>query len=95
MLVVESFGQSCGLLRAATGSAGELRADGKVPVVAKLAGVRFVGEVAAGEELEHQVELLVRTGEGAVFSGRTLVAGQPVIEVSRVVAALAQPPTYP
>jgi 3-hydroxymyristoyl/3-hydroxydecanoyl-(acyl carrier protein) dehydratase len=92
VLVLESFGQACGLLRAATGAPGEPRVEGKVPVAAKLAGVRFVGEVAPGEELEHHVDLLVRTGEGAVFGGTTVVAGRPVMEVRRVVAALAPSP---
>jgi len=88
-LIVESFCQACGLLRAATGSADEPRDDTKVPVVAKLAGLRFFGEAAPGDLLEHQVQLLVRTGEGAVFSGQTMVAGRVVLQVVRVVAARA------
>jgi 3-hydroxymyristoyl/3-hydroxydecanoyl-(acyl carrier protein) dehydratase len=85
-LIVESFCQACGLLRAAT-SAGEPRDETKVPVVAKLAGLRFTGEAAPGDLLEHQVRLVVRTGEGAVFSGQTVVAGRVVLQVGRVVAA--------
>ncbi len=93
LLVVESFCQSCGLLRAATGTAGEPRDETKVPVVAKLAGLRFTGEAAPGDLLEHYVKLVVRTGEGAVFSGQTVVAGRVVLEVARVVAALAPLPS--
>ena len=89
-LIVESFCQACGLLRAATGPAGEPRDETKVPVVAKLAGLRFTGDAAPGDLLEHRVQLVVRTGEGAVFSGQTVVAGRVVLQVSRVVAALAQ-----
>jgi 3-hydroxyacyl-[acyl-carrier-protein] dehydratase len=89
MLIVESFCQSCGLLRAATAPSGELREEGKAPVVAKLAGVRVLGEAGPGDLLEHDVELVVRMDEGAVFAGHTAVAGRVVIEVKRVVAALA------
>jgi 3-hydroxyacyl-[acyl-carrier-protein] dehydratase len=88
-LIVESFCQACGLLRAATGSVGEPRNESKVPVVAKLAGLRFLGEATPGDLLEHQVQLVVRTGEGAVFSGQTMVARRVVLQVARVVAARA------
>ena len=89
LLVVESFCQSCGLLRAATSTADEPRDESKVPVVAKLAGLRFTGEAAPGDLLEHHVKLVVRTGEGAVFSGQTVVARRTVLQVGRVVAAVA------
>jgi 3-hydroxymyristoyl/3-hydroxydecanoyl-(acyl carrier protein) dehydratase len=92
MLIVESFCQSCGLLRAATVPAGEARDEGKAPVVAKLAGLRVLGEAGPGDRLEHQVELVVRTDDGAVFAGYTAVAGRVVLEVKRVVAALAPVP---
>jgi 3-hydroxyacyl-[acyl-carrier-protein] dehydratase len=88
-LIVESFCQACGLLRAASGSVGEPRDETKVPVVAKLAGLRFLGDAVPGDLLEHQVQLVVRTGEGAVFSGQTVVAGRVVLQVGRVVAATA------
>lgn len=89
MLIVESFCQACGLLRAATGPAREPREGTKVPVVAKLAGLRFTGDAEPGDLLEHHVQLVVRTGEGAVFSGQTTVAGRTVLRVGRVIAALA------
>jgi 3-hydroxyacyl-[acyl-carrier-protein] dehydratase len=88
-LIVESFCQACGLLRAASGSVGEPRDQTKVPVVAKLAGLRFFGDAAPGDLLEHQVQLVVRTGDGAVFSGQAVVAGRVVLQVDRVVAATA------
>jgi 3-hydroxyacyl-[acyl-carrier-protein] dehydratase len=88
--LAESFCQACGLLRAATGPASEPDDDTKVPVVAKLAGLRFTGDVAPGDLLEHRVQLVVRTGEGAVFSGQTVVAGRAVLQVARVVAARAE-----
>jgi 3-hydroxymyristoyl/3-hydroxydecanoyl-(acyl carrier protein) dehydratase len=88
-LIIESFCQACGLLRAATGPAGELRDETKVPVVAKLAGLRFTGDATPGDLLEHNVQLVVRTAQGAVFSGQTVVAGRVVLQVARVVAALA------
>ena len=92
-LIVESFCQACGLLRAATGPAGEPRDETKVPVVAKLAGLRLLGEAAPGDLLEHHVQLVVRTKEGAVFSGQTVVAGRVVLQVGRVVAATTPLPS--
>ena len=88
-LMVESFCQACGLLRATSGSVGEPRDQTKLPVVAKLAGLRFLGDAVPGDLLEHQVQLVVRTGEGAVFSGQSVVAGRVVLQLSRVVAATA------
>jgi 3-hydroxymyristoyl/3-hydroxydecanoyl-(acyl carrier protein) dehydratase len=88
-LVLESFCQACGLLRAATAKTGEARDATKVPVMAKLAGLRLLGEAVPGAELEHHVELVVRAPEGAVFSGRTESAGRVLLEVARVIAALA------
>jgi 3-hydroxymyristoyl/3-hydroxydecanoyl-(acyl carrier protein) dehydratase len=86
-LIIESFCQACGLLRASSESASEPRDESKLPVVAKLAGLRFFGEAVPGDLLEHQVQLVVRTGDGAVFSGQTVVAGRVVLQVARVIAA--------
>lgn len=86
-LIVESFCQACGLLRAATGTASEPRDQTKVPVVAKLAGLRMSGDATPGDNLEHHVQIVVRTGEGAVFSGQTVAGGRVVLRVARVVAA--------
>lgn len=88
--IAESFCQACGLLRAATGPASEPHDQTKVPVVAKLAALRFIRDVAPGDLLEHHVQLVVRTGEGAVFSGQSVVAGRVVMQVGRVVAARAE-----
>jgi 3-hydroxyacyl-[acyl-carrier-protein] dehydratase len=91
-LIIESFCQACGLLRAATATAGEPRKENKenkVPVVAKLSGLRLLGEAKPGDVLEHQVQLVVRTGDGAVFSGHTVVNGRAILHVARVVAAQA------
>jgi 3-hydroxyacyl-[acyl-carrier-protein] dehydratase len=88
-LIIESFCQACGLLRAATGPTSESRDETKVPVVAKLAGLRLLGEAVPGDVLEHQVQLVVRTGEGAVFSGHTMTSGRAILQVARVVAAQA------
>ncbi len=88
-LVVESFCQSCGLLRAATAERQERSSEAKVPVVAKLANLRFVGDAVAGERLEHHVTLVARTPDGAVFSGQTAASGRVILQVERVVAAMA------
>lgn len=92
LLIVESFCQACGLLRAATGLAGEARDVTKVPVVAKLAGLRLFGDAAPGDLVEHHVELVVRTSDGAVFKGQSVVAGRVVLKAARVVAAMAPVP---
>ena len=99
-LVVESFCQACGLLRVSQAPAGEearaearaqsqAQSDSKVRVVAKLGNLRFIGEAAPGDQIEHQVRLLARTPQGAVFTGRTVVADRVLMEVGRVVAAVA------
>jgi 3-hydroxyacyl-[acyl-carrier-protein] dehydratase len=92
-LVVESFCQSCGLLRAATAASAGPRGERRVPVVAKLANLRFFGDAAVGDRLEHRVRLTTRTPDGAVFTGETLVSGRVVMQVDRVVAATAAIPT--
>lgn len=89
LLVAESFCQSCGLLRAATAPSGEHRDPNKVPVVAKLANLRFFGDAIVGQQLEHRVRLTTRTPDGAVFGGETVVSGRVVMQVERVVAATA------
>ena len=95
ILIAESFGQACGVLRAGTAPSSELREAKKLPVVAKLVGVRFIDDVDVGDILEHHVRLLARTGEGAVFSGQTLVKERVVLEVGRIVAALSTSPRGP
>ena len=87
--MVESFCQSCGLLRAATAASAEPRSETRVPVVAKLANLRFFGDAAIGDQLEHRVRLTTRTPDGAVFSGETVVSGRVIMQVDRVVAAMA------
>jgi 3-hydroxyacyl-[acyl-carrier-protein] dehydratase len=95
ILIAESFGQACGVLRAGARPASELCEADELPVVGKLVGVRFIGDVDLGETLEHHVRLLARTGEGAVFSGQTLVKGRVVLEVDRIVAARSSLPRGP
>jgi 3-hydroxyacyl-[acyl-carrier-protein] dehydratase len=88
-LVVESFCQSCGLLRAAIAAPADHRDQTRVPVVAKLANLRFFGDAALGDRVEHQVRLDARTPDGAVFSGQAAVSGRVIMRVERVVAATA------
>jgi 3-hydroxyacyl-[acyl-carrier-protein] dehydratase len=88
-LVVESFCQSCGLLRAAAAAPSDHRDQTRVPVVAKLANLRFLGDAAVGDRVEHQVRLEARTPDGAVFSGQAVVSGRVIMRVERVVAATA------
>jgi 3-hydroxyacyl-[acyl-carrier-protein] dehydratase len=88
-LVLESFCQSCGLLRAATARDGGGPSEATAPVVAKLAGVRVHGEAMPGEQIDHHVELVVRAPEGAVFTGQSRVGDRVILVASRVIAAEA------
>jgi len=90
-LVIESFCQACGLLRVSKTPADEAAQpdDFKVRVVAKLAKLRFFGAAVPGDLLEHQIRIAARTPDGAVFSGQTVVAGRVILDVGRVVAAVA------
>jgi 3-hydroxymyristoyl/3-hydroxydecanoyl-(acyl carrier protein) dehydratase len=88
-LVLESFCQACGLLRAAAAKAGDGRGEPTAPVVAKLAGVRVHGEAWPGERIDHHVELVVRAPEGAVFTGESRVGERVILVVSRVIASEA------
>jgi len=93
-LVAESFCQACGLLRASSAPAGAAPRDpSKVPVVARLVKLRFVGEAHPGEILEHRIRLAARMPDGAVFSGESVASGRVVLQVERVVAATAPRPS--
>jgi len=89
-LIAESFSQSCGLLRAGSAPPGERRDETRVPVIAKLAKMRFWSEALPGEVLEHRIRLAARMPDGAVFSGETVVGDRLIMQVERVVAATAQ-----
>jgi 3-hydroxyacyl-[acyl-carrier-protein] dehydratase len=91
-LLAESFVQACAILKASTAPAGEARDPSKVPVIAKLAKLKFLAEAQPGDVLEHRVRLAARMPDGAVFSGETVVGGKVVLQVERVVAATAQLP---
>lgn len=91
-LVAESFCQACGVLKAASAPAGEAPDPSKVPVLARLVKLTFVGEALPGEVLEHRVTLAARTPGGAVFSGETVAGGRLIMTAERVVAATAQRP---
>jgi len=91
-LIAESFCQASGLLKAASSPPGSVRDPSKVPVLARLVKLRFVGEVYPGEILEHRVKLAARTPDGAVFSGESVAGGRVVMQVERVVAAAAPMP---
>jgi 3-hydroxymyristoyl/3-hydroxydecanoyl-(acyl carrier protein) dehydratase len=86
-LVLESFGQSCGLLRAATAPSADHHGETRVPVLAKLANLLFFGDARVGDRLEHHVRLAVRTPDGAVFTGQTTASGRVILQVERAIAA--------
>ena len=89
-LLAESFVQACGILKAASAPPGEARDPTKVPVIAKLAKLKFLAEAQPGDVLEHRVRLAARMPDGAVFSGETVVGNRVVLQAERVVAATAQ-----
>ncbi|MGC4114744.1 MAG: hypothetical protein QM765_09070 [Myxococcales bacterium] len=91
-VLAESFVQACGILKAATAPAGEAKDPTKVPVIAKLAKLKFLAEALPGDVLEHRVRLAARMPDGAVFAGETVVNGKVVLQVERVVAATTQLP---
>lgn len=91
-LLAESFIQACGILKASTAPAGEAKDPSKVPVIAKLAKLKFLAEAQPGDVLEHRVKLAARMPDGAVFSGETVVGGKVMLQVERVVAATTQLP---
>ena len=92
-LLVESFVQACGILKASTSPAGEARDPSKVPVIAKLAKLRFPAEAQPGDVLEHRVRLAARMPDGAVFAGETVAGGRVVLQAERIVAATTQMPS--
>jgi 3-hydroxyacyl-[acyl-carrier-protein] dehydratase len=89
-LVIESFCQACGLLRVTGASSQQPANDERMPTVAKLVGLRLFGSAGPGDLLEHNVELVVRTDEGAVFRGQTVVGGRLILDVGRAVAIMAK-----
>lgn len=89
VLVMESFCQACGLLRASVGKAD---GDERVPVLARLVRFQFLRPVLPGCVLQHHVHIEASTDDGAVFGGSTWAEGECVAAVDRIVAALAPKP---
>ncbi|MCP2167070.1 3-hydroxyacyl-ACP dehydratase FabZ family protein [Goodfellowiella coeruleoviolacea] len=78
-LLLESWLQAAALLFG-TGGAG-------LPVVGAVTGVRVLRAVGAEDVLRHEVRVLARTDDTAVFDGETTTKGQPVLAVERAVVA--------
>jgi 3-hydroxyacyl-[acyl-carrier-protein] dehydratase len=85
-LLIESWGQSAGLLGIL--SAGD-DADfaGQVMLFGSASGIEFHREVHPGDVVEHRVRLTRIVGDNLIFEGDSVVGGDTVITVERMVMA--------
>jgi 3-hydroxyacyl-[acyl-carrier-protein] dehydratase len=83
-LILEGLAQTGGIL---VGEANDFR---EKVVLAKVQSARFHAEVAAGEQLTYDVELLHLRPEGAAVAGRATVGNQLVVESELFFAHLDQ-----
>jgi 3-hydroxyacyl-[acyl-carrier-protein] dehydratase len=83
-LLIESWGQSAGLLSLISGT-DDL--DGAVMLFGSASGVAFHRRVQPGDLLEHRVRLDRRVGDTVLFTGDSRVGGDVVLTVDRMVMA--------
>jgi 3-hydroxyacyl-[acyl-carrier-protein] dehydratase len=83
-LLIESWGQSAGLLSLISG-ADDL--DGAVMLFGSASGVTFHRRVQPGDLLEHRVRLSRRVGDTVLFTGDSRIAGEVAFTVDRMVMA--------
>lgn len=84
-LLIESWGQSAGLLSLISG-ADDL--DGAVMLLGSASGVEFHRQVQPGDLLEHRVRLSRRIGDTVIFDGDSRIDGDVAFTVDRMVMAL-------
>ncbi|MEU6479397.1 beta-hydroxyacyl-ACP dehydratase [Streptomyces sp. NPDC047017] len=87
VLLVESWCQAAGVLAAWDQPNPDVLA-GQVMLFGSIADVVFRRPVLPGDVLEHRVRLVRALSDTVIFEGEALVAGEPVLEVGRVVMAL-------
>ncbi len=85
-LLIESWGQSAGLLGLLSSAAANDLA-GQVMLFGSAAGIEFRRRVFPGDLLEHRVRLARTFDDNLIFEGDSRVAGHPVITVARMVMA--------
>ena len=87
VLLIESWCQAAGVLAAcARPNPDVLR--GQVMLFGGMSDVEFLAPVLPGTLLEHRVRLLRDLGDTVLFEGESLVGGEPVLRVGRVVMAM-------
>jgi len=84
VLVLESWAQAALLLILWDDPQPEARAS-SVPIVGRFGGVRFGRNVLPGQTIEHRVELSRLIAGTAFLTGRSLIDGEIVLEVDRLV----------
>nr|WP_303332600.1 3-hydroxyacyl-ACP dehydratase FabZ family protein [Streptomyces sp. NA02950] len=82
-LVVESWGQTAGLLA----SAGAPETRGQVMLFGSVADAEFHSPVHPGELIEHRVTVARSLGDSVIFEGESRCGGRPVMSVARMVMA--------
>lgn len=85
-LLIESWGQSAGLLAVHGGSPlGDL--EGQVMLAGATSGVTFHRPVHPGDVLEHRVRTLRALSDTVMFEGESLVAGETAVTFTGMVMA--------
>ncbi|WP_405193527.1 3-hydroxyacyl-ACP dehydratase FabZ family protein [Streptomyces anulatus] len=82
-LLIESWGQSAGLLASATAPA----PDGQVMLFGSVADAQFHLPVLPGDVIEHRVRVSRSLGDSVIFEGSSHRGADTVMTVSRMVMA--------
>ncbi|MEU8824313.1 hypothetical protein [Streptomyces sp. NPDC048636] len=82
-LVIESWGQTAGLLA----SADDAGTRGQVMLFGSVADAEFHSPVHPGELIEHRVTVARSLGDSVIFEGESRCGARPVMSVARMVMA--------
>ncbi|GGQ06520.1 3-hydroxyacyl-ACP dehydratase FabZ family protein [Streptosporangium pseudovulgare] len=86
-LLVESWCQAAGVLVAWAEPNPDVL-SGQVMLFGGMADIEFSAPVLPGDVLEHRVRLMRALSDTVLFEGESLVGGEPVLRVGRVVMAM-------
>ncbi len=86
VLLVESWGQSAGILAACEQPNPDVMA-GQVMLVGAMSGVTFHRPVYPGDVVEHRVRVFKALSDTVIFDGESLVDGEVVVTLSQMVMA--------
>lgn len=86
-LMMESFGQACGLLYLMDARQ-QGGMDGSVMLFGAATRCRFEGEAFPGDTLENRACLERTFTDAAVFSGEVWVSGRRIVSIERMIMAL-------